>query len=31
MAIGNRQPTGDTLIHSDHGAQFTSWTFTTRV
>jgi len=21
MAIGNRQPTGDTLIHSDHGVQ----------
>jgi putative transposase len=30
MAIGNRQPTG-TVIHSDHGVQFTSWVFTRRV
>ena len=29
MAIANRQPAG-TLIHSDHGTQFTSWAFTTR-
>jgi putative transposase len=31
MAIGNRQPAaGSTLIHSDHGVQFTSWAFTQR-
>ncbi|MFD2763525.1 IS3 family transposase [Micromonospora eburnea] len=30
MAISNRQPTG-TVIHSDHGVQFTSWAFTRRV
>lgn len=29
MAIQNRDPDG-TLIHSDHGAQFTSWAFTRR-
>jgi putative transposase len=29
MAIGNRRPDG-TLIHSDHGTQFTSWAFTRR-
>lgn len=29
MAIQNRQPDG-TLIHSDHGTQFTSWAFTRR-
>lgn len=29
MAIGNRSPAG-TLIHSDHGTQFTSWAFTRR-
>jgi putative transposase len=29
MAISNRQPTG-TVIHSDHGTQFTSWAFTRR-
>lgn len=29
MAIGNRNPDG-TLIHSDHGTQFTSWAFTRR-
>jgi putative transposase len=29
MAIGNRKPDG-TLIHSDHGTQFTSWAFTRR-
>ncbi len=29
MAIGNRSPEG-TLIHSDHGTQFTSWAFTRR-
>jgi putative transposase len=30
MAIGNRRPATGTLIHSDHGVQFTSWTFTRR-
>ncbi|WP_439427354.1 IS3 family transposase [Micromonospora sp. LA-10] len=30
MAISTRQPTG-TVIHSDHGVQFTSWAFTRRV
>ena len=29
MAISNRDPDG-TLIHSDHGTQFTSWAFTRR-
>ena len=28
MAIENRRPTAGTLIHSDHGTQFTSWVFT---
>ena len=31
MAISNRKPEGGTLIHSDHGTQFTSWAFTRRV
>ena len=30
MAINNRQPNA-TVIHSDHGVQFTSWVFTRRV
>ncbi len=30
MAISNRQLNG-TVIHSDHGCQFTSWAFTRRV
>ncbi|MEU1238703.1 IS3 family transposase [Micromonospora aurantiaca] len=30
MAISTRQPAG-TVIHSDHGVQFTSWAFTRRV
>jgi putative transposase len=30
MAVHNRQPAG-TIIHSDHGTQFTSWAFTRRV
>jgi transposase InsO family protein len=29
MAIGNRHPAA-TVIHSDHGVQFTSWAFTRR-
>jgi transposase InsO family protein len=30
MAIENRRPKPGTIIHSDHGTQFTSWTFTDR-
>ncbi|GHH31188.1 hypothetical protein GCM10018780_91700 [Streptomyces lanatus] len=31
MAIGNRRPRpGATIIHSDHGVQFSSWAFTER-
>ncbi|WP_274383558.1 integrase core domain-containing protein [Saccharothrix deserti] len=30
MAIPTRSPLSDTVIHSDHGVQFTSWTFTRR-
>jgi transposase InsO family protein len=30
MAIDQRRPHGDTVIHSDQGTQFTSWTFTRR-
>lgn len=30
MAVHNRKPAGGTLIHSDHGVQFTSWAFTRR-
>jgi len=30
MAVQNRAPATGTLIHSDHGVQFTSWAFTER-
>jgi putative transposase len=30
MAISNRKPPPNTIIHSDHGVQFTSWAFTDR-
>lgn len=30
MAIDQRRPSCDTVIHSDQGTQFTSWTFTRR-
>ncbi len=30
MAISNRSPQPGTIIHSDHGVQFTSWAFTDR-
>lgn len=30
MAIANRSPQPGTIIHSDHGVQFTSWAFTER-
>jgi transposase InsO family protein len=31
MAINNRTPSPGTVIHSDHGSQFTSWAFSERV
>jgi putative transposase len=31
MAISNRTPPAGTVIHSDHGTQFTSWAFGERV
>jgi transposase InsO family protein len=31
MALTNRRPTTGTVIHSDHGTQFTCWSFTERV
>jgi len=31
MAISNRAPTRGTVIHSDHGSQFSSWAFSERV
>ena len=31
MAIDQRCPSSGTLIHSDHGSQFTSWAFSQRV
>jgi putative transposase len=31
MAISNRTPQAGTVIHSDHGSQFTSWAFSERV
>jgi putative transposase len=31
MAISNRTPYAGTVIHSDHGSQFTSWAFSERV
>ncbi len=31
MAISNRTPSAGTVIHSDHGSQFTSWAFSERV
>jgi putative transposase len=30
MAIDSRQPSPGTIIHGDHGSQFTSWAFTSR-
>jgi transposase InsO family protein len=30
MAIDNRNPSDQTVIHSDQGTQFTSWAFTRR-
>jgi len=31
MALSNRTPPAGTVIHSDHGSQFTSWAFSERV
>lgn len=31
MAISNRKPTGSTIVHCDHGSQFTSWAFSARI
>jgi hypothetical protein len=31
MAVEGRRPRAGTLIHSDHGSQFTSWTFSQRL
>ncbi|GLY70810.1 transposase-like protein [Amycolatopsis taiwanensis] len=31
MAVDNRNPKPGAVFHSDHGVQFTSWTFTNRV
>jgi transposase InsO family protein len=31
MAVGNRAPSRGTVIHSDHGSQFSSWAFSERV
>jgi putative transposase len=31
MAIKNRQPAPGAMVHSDHGVQFTSWAFTSRI
>jgi transposase InsO family protein len=30
MAINNRTPPGGTVVHTDHGSQFTSWAFSER-
>lgn len=31
MAVKNRKPTAGTIIHCDHGSQFTSWAFSERI
>jgi putative transposase len=31
MAIEGRSPRAGTIVHADHGTQFTSWAFTTRL
>jgi putative transposase len=31
MAIDARKPSRGALVHSDHGSQYTSWTFSQRV
>ncbi len=31
MAVKNRKPTSGTIIHCDHGSQFTSWAFSERI
>jgi putative transposase len=31
MAVKNRKPTAGTVVHCDHGSQFTSWAFSERI
>jgi putative transposase len=31
MAVKNRKPTNRTIVHCDHGSQFTSWAFSERI
>nr|WP_255461355.1 IS3 family transposase [Glaciihabitans sp. INWT7] len=31
MAIKNRQPAAGGIVHADHGVQFTSWAFTSKI
>lgn len=31
MAVKNRKPQGGTIVHCDHGSQFTSWAFSERI
>jgi putative transposase len=31
MAVKNRKPTTGTVVHCDHGSQFTSWAFSERI
>lgn len=31
MAVKNRKPTAGTIVHCDHGSQFTSWAFSERI
>jgi transposase InsO family protein len=31
MAVKNRKPTSGTVVHCDHGSQFTSWAFSERI
>jgi putative transposase len=31
MAVKNRKPTNGTIVHCDHGSQFTSWAFSERI
>jgi putative transposase len=31
MAVTNRKPTQGTIVHCDHGSQFTSWAFSERI
>jgi len=31
MAVKNRKPPNGTIVHADHGSQFTSWAFSERI